>query len=116
MPWHKGQSGNPAGLWPRGHSGNPRGRPRRGAAVSEHLRWQLSQVTGEDGKSTRAAELARTLLDLALGGDVAAIRIVLERVEGAALPRVEPPDDGKPLPFTLVIDRPGDGLPELPPA
>lgn len=68
--------------WPRGVSGNPRGRAPRGAALAEHLRCQLAQVTGEDGRTTRAEELARVLIQLALDGDMQAIRTVLERVDG----------------------------------
>jgi hypothetical protein len=62
--------------------------------VSEHLRWQLAQVVGEDGKTTRAAELARVLLDKAFAGDVPAIKLVLERLEGRPVPPLTGAADG----------------------
>ena len=65
--------------WAKGQSGNPRGRPKRGAAITEYLRHQLTEVVGEDGRATRADELARVLLGKALEGDTAAIRLVLTR-------------------------------------
>jgi hypothetical protein len=103
----------------KGQSGNPRGRPKRGASLSEHLRHQLQQVVGEDGRTTRAEALAATLVRLACDGDVQAAKLVLSYTDGLpvqALPRVEPPDDGRPLAFTLVLDRANrDGPPELPP-
>jgi Family of unknown function (DUF5681) len=69
--------------WVKGQSGNRRGRPRRGAAVAEYLRHELKRITGEDNKSTRAEELARVLIDLAIGGDVAAAKLIIDRVDGA---------------------------------
>ena len=105
------------GRFQRGHSGNPRGRPKRGAALGDHLRYQLGQVVGEDGRTTRAEALAAMLVRLACDGDVAAAKLVLAYTDGLpvqALPRVEPLDDGTPLAFTLVLDRPNrDDPPEL---
>lgn len=63
------QRGRP---WPRGKSGNPAGRPKglrnRATRLAEAL------LAGE------AEALARKAVELALGGDVTALRICLERL------------------------------------
>jgi len=72
------------GRWLPGHSGNPRGRPRKGRALSEHLRAVLGEeVEAPDGRRvTRARLLAEVLVSAALGGDVRAARLLLEHLEG----------------------------------
>ena len=89
--------------WQPGQSGNRRGRPKRGAALAAWLRYELSQVSGEDGQTTRGAELARVLVQLALGGDVQAIKVILDRIDGPVANVVTGPDAG---PIQLVwLDR-----------
>jgi hypothetical protein len=70
--FEKGHSGNPAGRYQKGQSGNPKGRP-----------------PGVRNKATEAAELlldgeaealTRKALELALGGDFAALRFCLDRI------------------------------------
>ena len=70
--FEKGHSGNPAGRYRKGQSGNPKGRP-----------------PGVRNKATEAAELlldgeaealTRKALELALGGDFAALRFCLDRI------------------------------------
>jgi hypothetical protein len=64
----------------KGQSGNPRGRPRKKRSLTEALEKELGKkrATGKTGK----AELARTLVDLALDGDATAIRYVFDRTDG----------------------------------
>lgn len=59
-----------------GQSGNPAGRPK-GQSVTAILR----QVVDADD-STLAEQLVRKLVDRAIGGDIRAIREVLDRLEG----------------------------------
>lgn len=70
--FEKGHSGNPAGRYRKGQSGNPKGRQ-----------------PGVRNKATEAAELlldgeaealTRKALELALGGDFAALRFCLDRI------------------------------------
>ena len=70
----------------KGQSGNPNGRPKSEQAVTPTLRRLLADK--QHGK-TRAENVANTLLTLAESGDVSAIRIVLERVDGKVADQVE---------------------------
>jgi len=63
-----------------GHSGNPSGRPVGVGSITVELRRQLEHVDG-DGVPLHA-RIARRLLELAEGGDLRAIREVLDRVDG----------------------------------
>jgi len=74
------------GRWRPGHSGNPRGRPRKGQALSEHLRAVLAEeVETADGcRKTRARLVAEALVAKAIEGNVPACRLIFERLEGRA--------------------------------
>jgi len=63
-----------------GHSGNPSGRPVGVGSITVELRRQLD-VHDEHGVPLHA-RIARRLLELAEGGDLRAIREVLDRVDG----------------------------------
>jgi len=73
--------------WVVGQSGNPNGRPRRGRAIAELAR-AIGQERirfddeGEIGVFTRLERLVRVLWTLALAGDLAAARLLLEYMEG----------------------------------
>ena len=69
------------GRWLAGHSGNPSGRPVGVGSITVELRRQLEHVDG-DGVPLHA-RIARRLLELAEGGDLRAIREVLDRLDGA---------------------------------
>ncbi len=64
-----------------GRSGNPKGRPPGRRLVTE-LRDQLDQ-TIENGE-TQGALIVRKLVDLAIGGDLAAIKLIFDRIDGRA--------------------------------
>jgi len=55
------------GQWKRGQSGNPGGRPKRIGVVRDLLQ-------------ARQAELVKMAVDLALAGDVAALRLCMDRL------------------------------------
>jgi hypothetical protein len=69
-----------------GQSGNPAGRPK-GQSLTARLRRYLD-APGKDGRP-RADRLAETLAELALSGDIRAIRMVLDRLDGKALDRIK---------------------------
>jgi Family of unknown function (DUF5681) len=68
--------------WQKGVSGNPRGRPPSGTALTDLLRHQLAQTADAKGKKTRAEAIAAVLIELALAGDINAIKLLIERVDG----------------------------------
>ncbi len=67
--------------FPPGSSGNPNGRPRL-TRLSEALRQQLAEISPDADEQSIAEEIAKTLIKLALSGDVQAIREIADRTEG----------------------------------
>jgi hypothetical protein len=64
--------------WARGQSGNPHGRPKSGRAFAEALR-----AVGEEGGNLEA--VAEKVWELARGGDLRAIQLIAERLDGRPL-------------------------------
>src|SRR5262249_57359327 len=83
MPFQKGQSGNPAG--------RPRGIVNRATALAQNL------------LSERAEGIARKVIELAEEGDMAAIRVCMERLV--------PPIKHQPVAVELPpIEKPADSV------
>jgi len=65
----------------KGQSGNPAGRPKN--VLTRALRSKLEELeSGEPGARTNAEALADRLFDLALSGNVEALKICFDRLEG----------------------------------
>lgn len=87
--------------WVKGQSGNPRGRSRRGRSLAELMRAIAAErVAFEDRAGakdeapevsllTRRERLVRVLWTMALDGDLAACRMLLEYMEGKPTQRME---------------------------
>ena len=75
MAFTKGNTYGMATRFQPGRSGNPDGRPR---GFAEIARKQLAEAAA-DGDQTRGEQLVRKLIDLAVGGNVQAIKLVLDR-------------------------------------
>ena len=73
--------------WLHGRSGNPTGRPK-GPSLTPYLRAELDKPDGDTGR-TKGEAVAEKLVELAIGGDVAALRVLLDRVDGRANDRTE---------------------------
>jgi Holliday junction resolvasome RuvABC ATP-dependent DNA helicase subunit len=65
----------------KGESGNSAGRPKL-TRLSEALREQLAEEMPNAPERTIAEVIARTLIKLAISGDVQAIREIADRTEG----------------------------------
>jgi hypothetical protein len=83
-----------------GESGNPSGRPK--AILSEWLRHELEIVHPETGQEI-GRMIAQVLIQRALGGDVKAIQVLAERVEGKIL-QVDPTDDCQAKQVKVVVE------------
>ena len=80
--WKKGEVPPGAKPFQKGQSGNPRGGSRRGRLADILLR-QLSELVEGDPKQRTAAEvIIRALIREAMRGNVRAMEICLERVDG----------------------------------
>jgi hypothetical protein len=67
--------------FPKGISGNPSGRPKL-TKLTEALREQLAEEMPDAPEETVAEQIAKTLIKLALSGDVQAIKEIGNRTEG----------------------------------
>lgn len=64
----------------KGKSGNPSGRPKQKRISDALIAALISKA--EDGELTKAQAIAMELVDLAIGGDVQAAKLVLAYTEG----------------------------------
>lgn len=94
MPWEKGQSGN------------PNGRPRT-RVMAEALSLALKREAADsDGKLTRKLNLiADKLVNLALEGDMQAIKEINDRMDGKAFQSVAIGGDDDLPPIHQKIER-----------
>lgn len=85
-PWKPGQSGNPAGR-PKGIP-NSKTRLRRLLDLSQNIK---NPVTGEIESFTVMEQIDMKLIQKARTGDLAAIRELLDRLEGKPAPAEDKP-------------------------
>ena len=77
----------------KGRSGNPHGRPKAGHLFADALRMSLAAKGPNGVKKLRM--IADALVEKAIGGDIAAIREIGDRLDGKSRPREsEPPNQG----------------------
>lgn len=82
--------------WSKGQSGNPRGR----AALKPELAPTLRRLLREDGAKER---IARALIEKAGNGDIDAIKVLLERVDGKVPNPVEVSGGEAPIRIEVVF-------------
>jgi hypothetical protein len=70
---------NPSTQFQPGSSGNPSGRPK-GRTLASWLQELLAET--ESGDCTQGERLARKLIELALDGDVKALKLIADRHDG----------------------------------
>lgn len=96
-----------------GQSGNPGGRPKKGYSIREHLRASMADeitIPGKDGKPdqviAKGAFLSSKLFQLAASGDLAAIKLCLDNIDGPPAQAMELSGPGgaelKPSRITVV--------------
>jgi hypothetical protein len=82
--------------WNPGQSGNPAGRPKKGESLAEALRVKLAEDEGR-----RLDLIAEKLIGMAQGGNIAAIKLIFERVDGAIPKAIE---DGGPVEIKVTFE------------
>lgn len=91
----------------KGQSGNPGGKPKGTISIVHLLLRKLKDKTPDGRKNADA--VAEQLISLALSGDLDAIKVILDRVDGKVAERLEHSGpDGGDIVFTLQIDHPTD--------
>jgi len=65
----------------KGKSGNPGGRPKKENSLTGILE-ELSNAPPKGQRKTRKVLLAETLYELALSGDIPAIKYIYDRIDG----------------------------------
>ena len=78
QPDQKPKRKAPPSAWKPGQSGNPKGRP----AKSHDLTAALVEIVDKQ-------ELGKKLYELALGGDMQAVRYIYDRIEGTPPQRIQ---------------------------
>lgn len=68
----------------KGKSGNPNGRPKRGTSISDIIR-----AKGEANNAEMYEKLSAVIWARALAGDTSFVAMILDRMEGKALERVQ---------------------------
>ncbi len=63
----------------KGQSGNPKGRPKKGQTMADALRTVPNKT--QDGKQNKRA-VAEKLVEMARGGNLEAMKLLFERVDG----------------------------------
>ena len=84
---------NTANLKPfkKGISGNPKGRPPKEYCLTDLLRKQgdIQDFETNEGLITRKEGIAEKLWDMAISGDVSAIKYLYDRLDGKPLQTIE---------------------------
>lgn len=73
----------------KGQSGNPAGRPKKGEALTDILKAFLDK---KDGSKTRKQQLVERLYDLAMAGEVSAMKYIFDRIDGKVPDKLEFPE------------------------
>jgi hypothetical protein len=89
----------------KGESGNEKGRPKL-TRLTDALREQLAEINPDAPEETIAEQIAKTLITLALSGDLQAIKEVFDRCEGRAPVTLDVGNkDGEPLLITFNFNN-----------
>ena len=87
--------------WKKGQSGNPNGRPKKDRCISDILREQGLNII--DGKHTNLQLIVEKLYEKASGGDLKAIDMIFDRLEGKPAQKVEVEESILPTGFDIEI-------------
>lgn len=87
---------NEKGQFVKGSSGNPGGRPAKN--LSELLKNKVNETTEAGNVLTNAEMIINKAIDLAINGDIQAIKWIFERIDGRPIPmRIDLIQEHKPI-------------------
>ncbi len=93
-------------MWQKGQSGNPRGRPLKPLLFTNIILKKLKKLNKfdpPDQQRRNKEAIADKLIELALDGDLPAIKEVLDRIQGkVAQPLEHSGEDGGPIRITWL--------------
>lgn len=85
-----------------GKSGNPLGPPKKEKSFANMLRIAISEAS-KDGTGTKLRKVAEKLVDVALEGDVSAIKEIADRLDGKVAQAITGGDENDaPLQVQLI--------------
>ena len=90
------------GQFKKGQSGNPKGRPKKGLAIADILTEIGSRIVAKD--KTLKEEVLEKAFDMALSGDLNAIKFIAERLEGSSVQRMQVQNDN-PIEVMRIVDE-----------
>ena len=93
---------NGKGQFAKGKSGNPKGRPKKGLAIADILTKIGSRIRSQD--KTLKEEVLEKAYDMALSGDLNAIKFIAERLEGSSVQRMQVQNDN-PIEVLRIVDE-----------
>jgi len=83
---------SPSTRFKPGQSGNPRGRPRKSVFIANLLQ-EIGDEEHEYSGMTKAEALCRMLYQMAMAGNLKAINMIFDRVDGKPRLAIEETDD-----------------------
>ena len=104
-------AGNPN--WKTGHSGNPKGRPKHDETMTGLLIRELAanvDIRDTEGRKIKMAKkemVVKRVIELAMKGDMIAIKYIMDRVDGAPRQIAEVKQEND---IRIVLDFDTEGL------
>ena len=87
--------------WKKGQSGNPNGRPKKDRCISDILREHGFDM--QEDKRTNLKLIVDKLYEKAIGGDLKAIDMIFDRLEGKPAQKVEVEETLLPTGFDIGL-------------
>jgi hypothetical protein len=90
--------------WKPGESGNPAGRPKGSLSLTDILRRQLQETLQDGSKLEKAEALVAKLIAVASGGDMQAMKLILDRLEGSPRQAIDLSGSAPAFPSKIVVE------------
>ena len=92
---------NEKGQFKPGHSGNPGGRPK--GSITKIIREFMYEI--DDTGFSRVQHLCFILWNAALKGDLQAIKLIMDRVDGTPRQTIETTQVSEPIKVLQIVDE-----------